>query len=169
MGLKTAIVGILCATMMVVPPSSLPCVRTQVFQENEIAIVKESESAVEIADIEVDKLPEITGNFEISIPYIAPSEVVLVGRLSLEEGQRFRATIEADRGRGLFFGISNSPNVTGVSGVTWSPLFMGMNSMEITHRRGFVYVYVGSAAAVNSIGLVNTALFDVTLRIDLID
>ena len=96
----------------------------------------------------------ISGDFEITIPFIAPGEVILLGILDFEPGDVYRLSINAVEGRGLFAGVTNTPNVINVTefrGV-WRPFVAGSGSSSmVTHYgHGYRYLFVGSSARADS-------------------
>ena len=96
----------------------------------------------------------INGSFELVISSIALGEVILLGVLDLEPGDRYRLLINAENRRGLFFGVTNSSQVTSASGDghAWVPFQgAGSNVMNTYRGGGYRYVYVGSSVGLGGV------------------
>ena len=100
------------------------------------------------AQVEQPYITEISESSYFHIPHIAAGEVILLGKIAFEPGQRYYLSLTTDRGRAVYIGVADSPNVTSFRGHTWSPgAFVGGRGSRVsfTYRGNeFRYLYVGS-------------------------
>jgi len=91
----------------------------------------------------------IDGDFDITIPFIAPGEIVFVGVLDFEPGDIYTLTLYADIARGAFVGITNTPDLTSGMYGSWRGAVFGAGSHTQTHfGHGYRYLFIGSTAVV---------------------
>ncbi|MCL2378676.1 MAG: M56 family metallopeptidase [Defluviitaleaceae bacterium] len=114
----------------------------------------------------------IQSDFDITIPYIAPGEWILLGVLDLEPGDTFRLNLQADLGRGAFVNVSNTPDpaIAREQGYWRGAIFGGGSHTQIYHY-GYRYLFVGSTAVVppDSQAFADAELFNVSVIFTVID
>jgi len=123
----------------------------------------------EMYRVSQDGVVRITRDFEANIPFIAPGEVMLLGVLGFEKGDNYIISISAAQGQGLFAGVTNNPDITGLDGETWwRPLISGSDrqSCFTHHGEGYVFLFVGSSARAYN-PAPDTELFDVHISVSL--
>jgi len=123
----------------------------------------------EILRYESNEIPVISGDFEVSIPFIAAGEEVLIGRLNLEQGQVYEASILAAEGNSVFVGVRNVIIQESGGMVAWRPFSsngnLGSHTTVITHLgEPYVYFFAGSTP----FGINTSDLTDVTVRLTML-
>jgi len=128
--------------------SELTSIRISSARESTNAFVE----AVPVIVNSDDSIPLLTvgenGHFEYHIPFIAAGDIVRVGRVDPTQGVVYQATVSAGRGHGVFIGLTNSPNVTSLSGTPWGPAASASNNPNVSiifSDSSNKYLYVGSS------------------------
>ena len=86
----------------------------------------------------------ISGDFEITIPSLAPGEMILLGILDIVPGETYRLAASSASGR-MFVGVTNTPNPSGPGIGSWRPFVSGGSSIIVTHHgQGYRYLFAGN-------------------------
>jgi len=109
----------------------------------------------------------IDGDFEITIPFMAAREVILLGILDFESGVEYDLTMYTAEGHSAFIGVTYTTEVTSASGF-WRPSMIGPGrmNMRVTHYgNGFIYLFLVNPAIVPIDQAPEWEIFDVTVSI----
>jgi len=115
-----------------------------------------------------------TEGFEFQIPFIAAGELVLLGKVNLEQGQILEVSMEVEEGSGFFIGRSNSSQLNNVlegnNRAGWMPFQASLCAIGIDQRLlsvelmqgGGTYLYIGSTYPMHTVA---TNLSNVTVQV----
>ena len=141
---RLAVVIALCATMVLSMGATVAGAYTMVNPSTAA-----NEIVREAIGTDEEGIPIISGDFSFEIPYIAPDEVVLVGRVLLSPDNPFSVIVSAeDSGYGFFMALNDSPHIQTVTNTMWNPFLGNWRVADgqfnfTSDRERTAYLYIG--------------------------